>query len=100
MSVHEEELRPSAAELFLAGRFSEALNEYDLESQESSQADVPASSSTAACNRAAAKLELEMCRSCLRDCDECIKMDPFYLRGHLLKGDRFKLHCYLVTVCR
>lgn len=100
MSARDEEPPPSAAELFSAGRFSEALNEYDLESQESSQAEeVPAavvsnSSSSravyAACNRAAAKLELEMCRSCLRDCDEAIKMDPFCLRAHLLKGDRLK----------
>ncbi|CAM9631160.1 unnamed protein product, partial [Laminaria digitata] len=40
----------------------------------------------AACNRAAAKVELEMYRSCLHDCDEAIRMEPLCLRAHLLKG--------------
>lgn len=88
---------PTGADLFAAGRFSEALNEYDatgdeyhegtLRSEEGPSATVPTSKAVyAACNRAAAKLELEMYRSCLRDCDEAILMDPFCLRAFILKG--------------
>lgn len=106
----------SGAELFSAGRFSEALNEYDdtCESQDqiplrvsspsysreveqynnAAHQDVSASVSHSksmhtVCNRAAAKLKLEMCRSCLRDCDEAIGMDPYCLRAHILKGRDF-----------
>lgn len=81
----------SGAEFFSAGRFSEALNEYDVDNPlhqgEGGQAPVsPSQAVYAACNRAAAKLELEMCRSCLRDCDEAIRLDPYCLRAHVLKG--------------
>lgn len=101
--LDEESATPlSGAELFMAGRFSEALSEFDTAAVECRQElsnqsctgilPLPRSSSSlavyAACNRAAAKLELEMCRSCLRDCDEAIKMDPFCLRGHFIKGYR------------
>lgn len=88
----------SGAELFSAGRFSEALSAYD--SAEGNNNDhisvgdvfgqaVPSLKAVyAACNRAAAKLELEMCRSCLRDCEEAIQMDPYCLRAYMLKGER------------
>lgn len=96
------------AVLFSIGRFSEALTEYENgekcspsagTSEESMDATAGAAAPGnnpapifnaqavyAACNRAAAKLELEMCRSCLHDCDEAIEMDPLCLRAHLLKG--------------
>lgn len=90
---------PSAAELFSVGRFSEALNEYDghnLSSKNCNKEENQAGQESpavpdltevyAVCNRAAAKLELEMHRSCLRDCDEAIEMDPFFLRAYILKG--------------
>lgn len=86
-----EERTLSGAELFSAGRFSEALNEYDVDNpahQEGSRgvSVSPSQAVYAACNRAAAKLELEMCRSCLRDCDEAIRLDPSCLRAYVLKG--------------
>lgn len=101
----------SGAVFFSIGRFSEALTEYEndenhtpstctSEGEEGSTADAAslrggkASISAvsnpkavyAACNRAAAKVELEMYRSCLHDCDEAIRMEPLCLRAHLLKG--------------
>lgn len=90
---------PSGAELFSDGRFSEALNAYDAkdgshlsraEVDEAARGHATVRNSKAvyaACNRAVAKLQLEMCRSCLRDCDDAIRMDPFCLRAHVLKGD-------------
>lgn len=100
----------SGAELFSAGCFSEALNTYDTHRDEgygrsTEGGKVPSQQSKtilnskalyAACNRAAAKLELEMCRSCLRDCDEAICIDPFCLRAHVLKGGR-RLDPYMKT---
>ena len=95
MSILSTEI-PSGAELFSAGSFSEALNAYEsidkCNSENDSARDVCGGAINtkavyAACNRAAAKLELEMCRSCVRDCDEVIRMDPYCLRAYLLKGD-------------
>lgn len=93
---------PSGAEHYVAGRFSEALNKYDIIDDDSRSDENNAEERRnsrcqvreilkrvyAACNRAAAKLELEMWRSCVRDCDEAIAMDPFCLRAYVLKGTR------------
>lgn len=103
----------SGAVFFSIGRFSEALTEYendenhtpstctskgeegstgstDAASLRGGKASISAVSNPkavyAACNRAAAKVELEMYRSCLHDCDEAIRMEPLCLRAHLLKG--------------
>lgn len=100
----------SGAVFFSAGRFSEALTEYendenhtpsmctgevevgstDAASLRPGKASISAISNPravyTACNRAAAKVELEMYRSCLHDCDEAIRMEPLCLRAHLLKG--------------
>lgn len=96
----------TGAVLFSAGRFSEALSEYDSHGNggdddvplggENKHAAMPTSTKAlyAACNRAAAKLELEMYRSCLRDCDEAIKMDSFCLRAHILKGNTWRSYSF------
>lgn len=89
----------SGAVYFSSGRFSEALTEYENDenhtpstcsSGEAGKASISAISTSkamyAACNRAAAKVELEMYRSCLHDCDEAIRMEPLCLRAYLLKG--------------
>lgn len=100
----------SGAVFFSIGRFSEALTEYendenhtrsmctgeveegsnDAASLRPGKAPISGISNPkavyAACNRAAAKVELEMYRSCLHDCDEAIRMEPLCLRAHLLKG--------------
>lgn len=93
----------SAAELFVAGHFSEALNEYETGTTSGppspSHASPPGTRFSgarqrqsdsravyAACNRAVAKLQLEMYRSCLLDCREAIGLDPYCLRAHLLTG--------------
>ncbi|CAN0064871.1 unnamed protein product [Discosporangium mesarthrocarpum] len=90
----------SAALLFCQGRFAEALALYDgvvesvsdghIASEGGEQPRDPSSIrelSDTVCNRAAAKLHLEMFRGCLRDCDWAIKMDPHSLRAHILKGE-------------
>lgn len=104
---------PSAAELFFAGRLSEALNEYDapdfstknctkMNQAGEERPSVPDSKAVyTVCNRAASKLELEMYRSCLRDCNETIEMDPFCLRAYMLKGVQgcvFFVLCFFVTI--
>lgn len=70
------------AELFERGRFSEILTAYT----EDGDHDEPQKAVYTACNRAAAKLGLEMFRACIRDLDEAIKRDAFCLRAYLLKG--------------
>ncbi|CAN0454338.1 unnamed protein product, partial [Ectocarpus sp. 12 AP-2014] len=43
-----------------------------------------------ACNRATAKLGLEMFRACIRDLDDAIRIDPYALRAYLLKDQAFR----------
>ena len=74
----------TAAELFERGRFSETLTAYT----EAGDHEAPQKAVYTACNRAVAKLELEMFRACIRDLDEAIALDAFCLRGYLLKGDQ------------
>lgn len=72
----------TAAELFERGRFSETLTAYS----EEGDLEAPHKAVYTACNRAAAKLGLEMFRACIRDLDEAITLDAFCLRAYLLKG--------------
>lgn len=76
----------TAAELFERGRFSETLTAY-TEASHPSELEAPSHRAVyAACNRAAAKLGLEMFRACIRDLDDAITQDAFCLRAYLLKG--------------
>lgn len=75
----------TAAELFERGRLSETLEAY---SKEDGGHGSPQKAVYNACNRAAAKLGLEMFRACIRDLDEAIKIDPFCLRAYILKGEK------------
>lgn len=74
-----------AAELFERSRFSDSLAAY---SAEDGGHDAPSKAVYTACNRAAAKLGLEMFRACIRDLDDTIKLDPFCLRAYILKGKK------------
>lgn len=82
MSQREE---CAAAELFERSRFSESLAAYRAED---GGHDASRKAVYTACNRAAAKLELEMFRACIRDLDDAIELDPFYLRAYTLKGTK------------
>lgn len=72
----------TAAELFERGRFSETLTAYTEEGDH----EAPQKAVYTACNRAAAKLGLEMFRACIRDLDEAITLDALCLRAYLLQG--------------
>lgn len=85
MAAQREE-RAGAAELFERSRFSESLAAYST--TEDGGHDAPSKAVYTACNRAAAKLGLEMFRACIRDVDDAIKIDPFCLRAYILKGKR------------
>lgn len=73
------------AELFKQGRFSETLAAYT----EDGDNEAPQKAVYSACNRAAAKLGLEMFRACIRDLEEATTRDAFCLRAYLLKGVSF-----------
>ncbi|CAB1105083.1 unnamed protein product [Ectocarpus sp. CCAP 1310/34] len=77
----------TAAELFEKGRLSETLAAY---SQEDGDQHSPQKAVYTACNRATAKLGLEMFRACIRDLDDAIKIDPYALRAYLLKDQAFR----------
>eukprot|EP00752_Nemacystus_decipiens_P001790 g1729.t1 len=76
----------TAAELFERGRFSETLTAYIEEGDH----EAPQKTVYMACNRAAAKLGLEMFRACIRDLDEAITIDAFCLRAYLLRAQAFQ----------
>ncbi|CAM9167687.1 unnamed protein product, partial [Choristocarpus tenellus] len=94
-----EDLAAAAAVHFVEERFAEALVLYDRVLKSSSLGNVGCKSSNKASdsatalifvNRAAAKVQLEMYRSCTRDCDMAISLEPHCLRAYILKGQAFR----------
>lgn len=77
----------TAAELFEKGRLSESLAAY---SKEDGDPCSPQKAVYTACNRATAKLGLEMFRACIRDLDDAIRIDQYALRAYLLKGTKVR----------